>query len=107
MKCPFLEEIIVRYCKVCSIKKMIPKSSLHSKTSCTSDYSKCPLFQEITRPSKNGNKECIWMKQKLVSSRICNNDFNCGDCEFDQMVLDRNGKYEEHPELIKAKKKFK
>lgn len=107
MKCPFLEEIIVRYCKACQVKKMIPTANVSSEGVCETDPPRCPLFQEITKPSPNGNKECIWMKQKLVSYRLCNKNFNCKDCEFDQMIVDRNGRYEDHPEIVEAVKKFK
>ena len=106
MNCPFLEEVIVRYCKVCSVKKLIPTSSLHSESICLIDHTQCPLFQEITQPTKNGSKECIWMKQKLISYRLCNKNFDCKNCELDQMIMDKDGRYEEHPE-ISAVKKFK
>lgn len=104
MSCPFLEEIIVRYCKACEVKKMIPASALHNESPCAEDYSRCQLFQDVTKPSRNGSQECIWAKQKIVSYRLCTQGFDCKSCEFDQLIMDKNGKLRE---TVDGEKKLK
>lgn len=105
MNCPFLEEIVVRYCKACPVKKMIPSSSLSSGSICATNFEECPLFKEVTKPAKNGSKECIWAKQKVVSYRLCTHNFDCKSCEFDQLVVDKNGKLKESPDFKERIKK--
>jgi hypothetical protein len=105
MTCPFLEEIVVRYCKACSVKKMIPSSSLTSESKCFKNFEECPLFKEITKPAKNGSKECIWAKHGIVSYRLCTKNFDCKSCEFDQLVMDKNGKLKESQDFEERIKK--
>jgi len=82
MKCPFLEEVVVRYCKASPVKKMIPAPSLASDDPCVGCPEKCSTYQEsaliqsktisniktsqkeevIMKEAKEGLKECIWMK---------------------------------------------
>ena len=51
MKCPFLEEVVVRYCKAFPVKKMIPRDSLDQESPCTTcKYSECPQFQASAFP---------------------------------------------------------
>ena len=48
MKCPFLEEVVVRYCKAYPIRKMIPDSSQESI--CLSDeHRTCSTYREVAR----------------------------------------------------------
>lgn len=84
---------------------MIPSSSLSSESLCNKNFEECPLFKEITKPTKNGSKECIWAKQKLVSYRLCTHNFDCKSCEFDQLIMDREGKLKESPDFEEIVKK--
>lgn len=53
MKCPFLEEVVVRYCKAFPVKKMIPRDSLDQESPCTTcKYSDCPQFQASAFPEE-------------------------------------------------------
>ncbi|MEO0106353.1 MAG: hypothetical protein ABIL46_03385 [candidate division WOR-3 bacterium] len=45
MKCPFFEEIVVNFCSVAPIKKMIPKGKSKEFSRCEVDYLNCPMYQ--------------------------------------------------------------
>lgn len=48
MKCPFLEEVVVRYCKAYPVRKMIPCTADESK--CLDDeHEKCATYREVAR----------------------------------------------------------
>jgi glycine cleavage system H protein len=50
MKCPFLEEVVVRYCNAYPVKKMIPASVSDSQCACLSNgHSTCPEFEKMAR----------------------------------------------------------
>jgi len=125
MKCPFLEEIVVRYCKAYPIRKLIPHGVSNTISLCSSDdYVKCSEYQHVARmdeqKSKQGsemdveNKEyikemkeapgkerlCIWAKLGVVSYRLCTLNYNCDKCQFNQSLMDANGKYGEAPEMF-------
>jgi hypothetical protein len=52
-KCPFYEEITVRYCRVLAKRIMIPSRSEKEKF-CTCDkFEECPLFQEYKKNKDN------------------------------------------------------
>jgi hypothetical protein len=107
MTCPFLEEIVVRYCKACPVKKMVPVRNLRAESPCVSDFSKCPAYQDIVKSSENGNKECIWARQKLISYRLCTRNFDCKSCELDQTIIDMDGRHKEAQETVEKIIKFK
>jgi hypothetical protein len=56
MRCPFLEEIVVNYCAVAPIRKMIPKGSSDELSKCERCYLDCPVYQN-------------WLKKKKEESR--------------------------------------
>ncbi len=45
MKCPFLEEIVVNYCSVAPVRKMIPKGKSKELSACEHGYFDCPVYQ--------------------------------------------------------------
>jgi hypothetical protein len=48
--CPFLKEVVMIYCDACPSRKLLPRNQVVSMGPCSStDYSTCPLFQEISR----------------------------------------------------------
>ena len=59
-----------------------------------------PVVTEV-RP-----KECLWMKMGMVSHRICTRDYDCINCEFDQMMQEKMASGEA-PELEAAMQKLK
>uniref|UniRef100_A0A7C4XUN2 Uncharacterized protein n=1 Tax=candidate division WOR-3 bacterium TaxID=2052148 RepID=A0A7C4XUN2_UNCW3 len=64
MRCPFLEEIVVNYCSVAPVRKMIPKGASDELSKCENCYLDCPVYQSIIKKKKekshNGkNKEKI------------------------------------------------
>ena len=56
---------------------------------------------EETRP-----KSCVWMSIGMVSYRICTNDYNCMNCEFDQEMQEKMAAGG-GPELEAALERFK
>lgn len=119
MPCPFLEEIEVAYCQAYPVKKMIPLQQLTASSPCLStEYKECPVFIDNSRkkssfsakkipPQLAEEKPCVWLKQTIVSYRLCTNNYDCTTCEFEQTLMDRNGKYSEPPEIIEEIKKLK
>jgi len=51
-------------------------------------------------------KVCVWMSLGMVSHRICTNDYNCMNCEFDQEMQEKMASGET-PELKEALARFK
>ena len=58
-------------------------------------------LEEAVKP-----KECVWMKLGVVSYRLCTGDYDCLNCEFDQMMQERMAKGEA-PEIEEALERFK
>ncbi|MEO0206882.1 MAG: hypothetical protein ABIL22_09455 [candidate division WOR-3 bacterium] len=60
MKCPYLEEIVVNYCSVAPVRKMIPKGKSKELSKCEQGYFNCPVFQNYLMKKKqeshNGNE---------------------------------------------------
>ncbi len=123
MRCPFLEEVIVQYCAVCSIKKMIPRA-VGGPSSCEVNHEECPTFREYFENKKikeekmkqeqerkvkasEGEKPCIWMKAGVIAYRMCTTDYDCRNCEFDQAIVDSSGAYVESPMVVEAIKKLR
>ena len=41
--------------------------------------------KEIVLPDfDSGQKECVWMKAKVVNFKLCDRDYDCADCFFDK-----------------------
>ena len=51
-------------------------------------------------------KYCVWMSIGMVAHRICTNDFNCMNCEFDQEMQEKMASTDTS-ELDEALAKFK
>lgn len=129
MKCPFLEEVLVRHCKAYPIRKLIPCSASDTISLCLSDdYVKCSEYRSVARTNEEQSKEvskmkvaeeedfktiketmkelpgkerlCIWAKLDAISYRLCTLNYNCDKCEFNQSLMDANGKYAEAPEMF-------
>ncbi|MEO0115022.1 MAG: glycine cleavage system protein H [candidate division WOR-3 bacterium] len=127
MRCPFLEEVVVRYCKASSIKKMIPTPSLVSDDPCIGCPEKCATYQEsaLIKPNqqniqakslkeevrvketKQDLKECIWMKAGVIAYRLCTSNYDCKNCEFDQMLTDSSRSAGDSPMMKEAIEKLR
>ena len=115
MKCPFLESVVVHYCKAYPKRIMIPEGASNEPCHCLGGkHFKCEIFNELAHQNlqevlsseethkekeekemaanKKGEsgeeKQCIWMKAGVVSYRICTHDYDCATCEFNQMLMD-------------------
>ncbi|MDI6839706.1 MAG: hypothetical protein QMD71_02445 [bacterium] len=54
-KCPFLEEVIVRYCKAYPIKKLIPPSTSDTNSICLNNgYVKCSKYRDVAKVKSRG-----------------------------------------------------
>ena len=51
-------------------------------------------------------KQCVWMKMGLISYRLCTRNYDCINCEFDQMMQEKMASGEA-PELEEALARFK
>lgn len=127
MKCPFLEQIMVKYCKACDVKKMLPSDSIVPQNPCESAYERCVVYLEVLNKNKirsseeaemadasmseikkdGGGDPCIWMKAGVIAYRICTKDYDCRNCDFDQAVLDSSGAATESPLIVQAINKLR
>jgi hypothetical protein len=48
MKCPFLEEVTMSYCRAFPIKKLVPSSSLHAGSVCESGFASCSAYKQFS-----------------------------------------------------------
>jgi hypothetical protein len=134
MKCPYLEEVAMRYCKAYPIKKMIPASASQLVSPCFSNPDGCPIHQDVThrRPierscggqagkecgqpcplaaleesPKDNQDYCVWLKQEIVSYRLCTHNYQCESCKFEQMLIEQNDKYQESPQTMQEIERLK
>ncbi|MGC9196305.1 MAG: hypothetical protein ACP5IL_12745 [Syntrophobacteraceae bacterium] len=35
---------------------------------------------------EQGEKECVWMRAKVVNFKLCDRDFDCSGCHFDKAM---------------------
>jgi len=44
-----------------------------------------PREKEISSPAFDSDeKECVWMKARVVNFKLCDRDYDCADCFFDK-----------------------
>ena len=113
MKCPFLEKVEAVYCKAFPVKKMIPVRVDASSQCLREDYKGCsvykssPMVIEFEKKKKETEeKYCVWLKQEIISYRLCTLNYNCERYQFEQMIADINGKYKESKEVIEKIKEL-
>lgn len=114
MKCPFLEEVVVRYCKAYPIRKMIPCSS--EENTCIGDgHFGCSTFQEMAGDDLNLKEEMMaktdstsheYPSLKASSnffppywSKICRPS-NCPACIYRSQCYAAEGKWLKEPVLV-------
>jgi hypothetical protein len=64
MRCPFLEEIIVNYCAVAPVRKMIPKGKSKEYSKCEQGYFECPVYQNYLMKKKQESRNENGKKKK-------------------------------------------
>ncbi|MEO0096208.1 MAG: hypothetical protein ABIL46_04035 [candidate division WOR-3 bacterium] len=64
MKCPFLEEIVVNYCAVAAVRKMIPKGKSKELSKCEEGYFDCPVYQNYLMMKKKESHKDNKKKEK-------------------------------------------
>jgi hypothetical protein len=48
MTCPFLEEVMMVYCRAYPVRKLVPKHGITTDSPCMCEgYAGCPFFKEI------------------------------------------------------------
>ncbi|MDQ7778903.1 MAG: hypothetical protein RDV41_04235 [Planctomycetota bacterium] len=111
-QCPFLTQTVVSFCSAFPIRKPIPGSNLsatNSPCSCGA-HQRCPVFIDSAhvQPDPEGAEarvepddapECVWIRQEGVAYRLCTKDYDCASCSFEQMLISKDGKYKESPEM--------
>jgi len=46
-----------------------------------------PRKREIASPAfDSGEKECVWMRAKVVNFKLCDREYNCAECYFDKAM---------------------
>ncbi|MDI6733395.1 MAG: hypothetical protein QME51_05115 [Planctomycetota bacterium] len=124
MQCPYLEEVTMRYCKAYPIKKMIPASSSQLVSPCFANNTSCPIYQDVVgkkgrpvrepvniepKPEQKDKEEkyCVWVRQEMVSYRLCTRNYDCSSCQFEQMLIEQDGKYVEQPQVAEEIEKLR
>jgi|UniRef100_A0A7C6AFY6 hypothetical protein len=64
MRCPFLEEIVVNYCAVAPVRKMIPKGKSKEYSKCEQGYFECPVYQNYLMKKKQESRNENGKKKK-------------------------------------------
>lgn len=58
MACPFLEEVVMVFCRAYPVKKLIPRGRSLAASRCLSGgFDGCPFFQEVTAPAETAGLE--------------------------------------------------
>jgi glycine cleavage system H protein len=66
-KCPFLEEVVVRYCKAYPVKKMIPMDKLQREDPCIGCPHKCAIYREVAHlaPDKTESRKSMTVNTEV------------------------------------------
>lgn len=125
MRCPYLEEVAMCYCQAYPVKKMIPASSSQLVSPCFASHSNCPVYKDVIgkkvptqkqvakpepapiQPEAKEQKYCVWLREEMVSYKLCTRDYNCQSCTFEQMLIERDGKYVEPPQTAAEVQRLK
>ncbi len=57
-------------------------------------------MKETMKELPGKERLCIWVKLGVISYRLCTLNYNCAKCQFNQSLMDVNGKYAETPEMF-------
>ena len=115
-KCPFLEEVIMRYCTACATRKMIP--STEQETVCTGEkHLNCELFKEIALGESNSKEEDMKEKDRTYEenpalkgnstffppywAKICKHE-SCPVCAYRGMCYGSEVKWMNEPVPVKG-----
>jgi hypothetical protein len=101
---------------------MIPATVITEESPCMGGrHESCPVFQDAARPPRQPPpptleaakpqepaeadepaKPCIWLREQIVSYRLCTRNYECDTCEFAQMLHDLNRRYVEPPNFAET-----
>jgi hypothetical protein len=57
MGCPYLEEVVMVFCRAYPVKKLIPRSRSTTTSPCQGEgFTRCPFFQEVTTRTDVGDE---------------------------------------------------
>lgn len=45
-----------------------------------------PHKNKVVPTSDKGEKECVWMRAKVVNFKLCDRDYDCSGCHFDKAM---------------------
>jgi hypothetical protein len=58
MSCPYLEEVVMVFCRAYPVKKLIPRARGTTACPCLSEgFTGCPFFQEVTARTHEASEE--------------------------------------------------
>jgi glycine cleavage system H protein len=114
VKCPFLEEVVVRYCQAYPVRKMIPCSA--EESTCVGDgHFSCSTFKEMAREDLKVKEEMMAKmdstSQVYPSLKASSNFFppywanicrpsNCPACIYRSQCIAAEGKWLKEPVLV-------
>ncbi len=114
MKCPFLEEVVVRYCQAYPVRKMIPCSS-EEKTCIGDGHFQCETFRQIAGEPFHSQEETMAKRESVPQeypllkassaffppnwAKICRPS-NCPACIYRSQCFAAEGKWMKEPVLV-------
>lgn len=58
MDCPYLEEVVMVFCRAYPVKKLVPRSGIAMRGPCQGEsFDRCPLFQEVLARTGTGEED--------------------------------------------------
>lgn len=71
MACPFLEEIVMVYCRAYPVRKPVPKHQITTASPCMgAGFSACPFFQEIMARLESASREGAEVMERETQKEI-------------------------------------
>lgn len=71
MACPFLEEIVMVYCRAYPVRKPVPKHQITTASPCMGEgYHACPFFQEIMTRLESASREGADVMQREAQKGV-------------------------------------
>ena len=50
MSCPYLEEVMMVFCRAYPVKKLVPRARITTSSPCVGgSFERCPFFREVSR----------------------------------------------------------
>ncbi len=59
MSCPYLEEVMMVFCRAYPVKKLVPRARITTSSPCVGgSFERCPFFREVVARMSPGGDEC-------------------------------------------------